>query len=208
MIKQKADYDSTPAFGQSSFTPLPKGGYICRVMMAEETADKNGNPMLHIAFDIIEGEYTGYFMNLYQARKNNNTDPLKEIKWPFEGQSWISVNDYEHPEKTSKKFKGFCTALEDSGADIWTPKKELNLNNVKDAEVGVVFQLTEHEYNGKTSWRAVPWGFRSIEAIATNDYFVPDDRPLSAPNTRGTGFSPASTGSADSFSAAEDDIPF
>lgn len=206
MIKKKADYDSTPAFGQSDFKPLPKGGYICRMMMAEELQDRNGNPMLHVAFDITEGEYKNYFMDTYNARKKNNTDPLKQIKWPFEGQAWISVNDYEHPENTSRKFKGFCTAVEDSGASIWTPNGELNLEEVKNAEVGVVYQLVEQEYQGKTSWRAQPWGFRSIEAIATEDYFVPDDKPLPSANTTGTGFSTANN--VDSFNSAEDDIPF
>ena len=206
-ITKGRDWDSVSAFGQSDFRPLPKGGYICRLMMAEEMKDKNGNPMLHVAFDIIEGEYKNYFMDTYQARKKANADkPDKEVKWPFEGQAWIPVNDYEDRSKTSRKFKGFCTAVEDSGADIWTPKGELNLNQLKDAEVGVVYQSVEDEYEGKTRWKTVPWGFRSIEAIATNDYFVPDDKPLPSVDGSGTGFT--AFGSADSFSAAEDDIPF
>lgn len=204
-IRKGSDYDSTPAYGQSEFKPLPKGGYVCRLMLAEEMVSSSGKPMLHIAFDIIEGEFKNYFMDLYTARKKNNTDPMKTVKWPFEGQKWIPLNDYEDATKTSRQFKGFCTAVEDSGADIWTPDGELNLDEVKSAEVGVIFQLTENEYNGKTSWRAVPWGFRCIEAIATDDYFIPDDKPL--PATHGTAFAPTST-SADTFSAAEDDIPF
>ena len=77
---------------------------------------------------------------------------------------------------------------------------------MKNAEVGVIFQNVEQEYNGKTYWRATPWGFRSIESIAMDDYFIPDDKPL--PVTYGTGFTPTSSGNDDSFSAAEDDIPF
>lgn len=200
MIKKNSDYDQTTAFGQSEFKALPKGGYICRIIKAEETQSSTGKPMLHIAFDIVEGEYTGYFMNLFQTRKKNN--PTMDIKYPFEGQKWIMLNDYEDPNKTSRQFKGFCTAVEDSGTEIWNLNGELDLGRVKGAEVGIVYQLTEHEYNGKTSWRAVPWGFRSIESIANGDYFVPDDKPL--PQTYGTAFSE----SADSFSAAEDDIPF
>lgn len=204
MIKQGADYAETTGFGQSDYKPLPKGGYICRIIMVEETKSSTGKPMLHIAFDIVEGEYTGYFMNLYQMRKKKNTDPLKEIKYPFEGQKWIMLNDYEDPSKTSRQFKGFCTAVEDSGTEIWNLNKELVLANIKGAEVGVVYQNVEQEYNGGTSWRAVPWAFRSIESIATGDYFVPEDKPL--PTTYNTGFEP--TTSADSFSAAEDSIPF
>lgn len=172
--------------------------------MAEEMKSKTGKDMLHVAFDIVEGDYTGHFMNLYQIRKKNNADPLKEIKYPFEGQAWIMVNDYEDPNKTSRKFKGFCKAVEDSGTEIWNLNGELDLERVKGAEVGVIFQDVESEYNGESRWRAQPWGFRSIEAVATGDFFVPDDKPL--PATYNSGFQP--TTSADSFSAAEDDIPF
>lgn len=203
-IRKGADYDSVSGFGQSDYKALPKGGYICRLIMAEEMKSSTGKDMLHIAFDIVEGDYKGYFMNLFQTRKKNNTDPMKEVKWPFEGQAWIPVNDYEDTSKTSRKFKGFCTAVEDSGTEIWDLNGNLDLNNLKSAEVGVVFQDVEHEYNGKTSWRAVPWGFRSIESIATNDYFIPDDKPL--PATYGTGFE--SMGSSDTFNAITDQIPF
>lgn len=204
MIRQNADYAETTGFGQSDFKPLPKGGYICRIIMAEETQSSTGKPMLHIAFDIIEGEYTNYFMNLYQTRKKKNNDPLKEIKYPFEGQKWIMLQDYEDPNKTSRQFKGFCTAVEESGTVVWNLNKEFMLDKLKGAEVGVVYQNVEQEYNGETSWRTQPWAFRSIEKIASGDYFVPDDKPL--PVTYNSGFQP--TSSADSFNAAEDDIPF
>ena len=204
MIKKGSDYDQTSAFGQSEFKSLPKGGYICRIIMAEETKSSTGKPMLHIAFDIVEGDFKGYFMNLYQTRKKNNDDPLKEVKYPFEGQKWIMLNDYQDANKTSRQFKGFCTAVEDSGTEIWNLNGELDLDRVKGAEVGIIFQDVENEFNGKTSWRAQPWGFRSIESVASGDYFIPDDKPL--PVTYNSGFQP--TTSADSFNAAEDDIPF
>lgn len=204
MIKKKQDYDTTSAFGQSEFKSLPKGGYICRLILAEETKNSSGKPLLHVAFDIIEGEYKNYFMDLFNARKRANIDPMKTVKYPFEGQAWIPIDDYENPNATSRKFKGFCTAVEDSGTEIWDLNGNLNLDLVKGAEVGVVFQNVEREYNGKTSWRTLPWGFRSIESIATNDYYVPDDKPL--PDTHGTGFT--SSTDVDSFNAASDDIPF
>ena len=201
--RKSKHFDNVPAFGQSDFKALPKGGYLVRMMMAEEIKDKNGNPMLHIAWDIIEGEYKNFFMDTYKARKQANADKpdAKEVKWPFEAQKWIPILDYEDKTRESRQFKGFCTAVAESGADIWTPDGELNLDEVKQAEVGVVYQNVEHEYNGKTYWRAEPWCFRSMEVIALGDFFQPDDRPLAD-----TGFAPV--GSVDSFSAASDDIPF
>lgn len=200
MITKNSDYNSVSSFGASEFKRLPKGGYICRIILAEETKSKTGKDMLHVAFDIVEGDFTGYFMNLYQSRKKNN--PTSDVKYPFEGQKWIMVNDYEDPSKTSRQFKGFCTAVEDSGTEIWNLNGELDLNRVKGAEVGVVFQDVEQEYNGKTSWRAQPWAFRSIEAIASGDYFIPDDKPL--PDTYGSGFAETN----DTFEAQLAQIPF
>ena len=201
MIKKMKDYDQTRSFGQSEFKTLKPGGYICRILKAEEMTSSSGKQMLHIAFDICEGDNIDFFNDLFKARKKANTDPLKTVKWPFEGQAWIPINDYEDPNKTSRKFKGFCTAVEDSGTEIWNLNGELDLDKLNGAEVGIVFQDVESEYNGKTSWRALPWGFRSIASIATGDYFVPEPKEL--PITQNTGFE-----SADSFSAAEDDIPF
>lgn len=215
MISKPNDYEQTTSFGASDYKSLPKGGYVCRILKAEEMNDKNGNPMIHIAFDIIDGEYTGYFMNLYQSRKKSNTDPMKEVKYPFGGQMWIAVNDYEDPKKTNRKFKGFCTALEESGTQVWNGNQFM-LQNLKDAQIGIVFQNVEKEYEGKTRWETVPWGCRSVEAIDSGDYFIPDDKPLPPQQNNGfssqsNGFSSASSGSnanLDSFAQAEQDLPF
>lgn len=176
-ITKGTDYEQTTAFGQSEFKALPKGGYICKIIKIEEKSDKNGNPMIHVAFDVAEGEFKGYFMELWQFRKQNKKDEFKEVKFPFEGQSWIPTQDYEDRSKTSRKFKGFCTALEDSGIQVWNGNN-FNMNAINGALVGVVYQNQEQEYNGKRSWRAVPWAFRSVEAIRSDDFFVPEDKAL------------------------------
>lgn len=205
MIKKDKNWDSISAYGYGGFQSLPKGGYICRLIKAEETTDKNGNPLIHIAFDIIEGEYKNYFMGLFNARKSRADDPTS-VKYPFEGQAWIPVLDYNDKSKQSSKFKGFCTALEESGNDIWTPENELNIKIVASSEVGIVFQAQEQEYNDKRSWRAVPWGFRSIETINGGDFYVPDDKHL---DSSAASYPSASDSDLpDSFAAAEDDIPF
>lgn len=199
MISKGNDYDSTSAFGQSEYKGLPKGGYICRILQAEEIKDKNGNPMVHIAFDIIDGEFTGHFMELFKSRKKAN--PTKEVKFPFEGQLWIGTQDYQDPSKTSRQFKGLCTALEDSGTEVWDARGNFLLGNLKNAEIGIVYQNKEQEYEGKRSWRTVPWGCRSVESIENGDYFIPDDKPLPE-KKKSVGFE------ADSFEQVEEDLPF
>lgn len=176
-ITKKSDYNETTGFGDGGFKSLPKGGYVAKIFKAEVISDRNGSPMIHIAFDIVEGEYKGYFMALWKSRKDNAKDKFKEVKYPFEGQSWIGTTDYEDHNKTSRKFKGFCTAVEDSGTIIWNDNK-FNLKALEGAMVGVVYQNQEQEYNGKRYWRAVPWSFRNIDSIREGDYFVPDDKAL------------------------------
>lgn len=179
MITKNADYDNTAAYGQGNFKTLPKGGYVCKIFKVGEKTDKNGNPMIHIAFDIVEGEYRDFFKESYRSKKENSDDPAK-VKYPFEGQMWISTTDYEDRTKTSRKFKGFCTALEDSGTQVWNGNN-FDMNAVNGAMLGIVYQNQEQEYNGKTYWRAVPWGCRSVDSIREGDYFVPDDKPLPKP---------------------------
>lgn len=200
MITKPRDYNEATSYGTSDFKPLPSGGYICRITQVEEVADKNGNPMIHFAFDIIDGEFTGYFMNLFQSRRKANTDPMKTVKYPFEGQMWIAVNDYNDPSKTNRKFKGFCTALEDSGTQVWNGDNFM-MTNVVNAMIGIIFQNTESEpYEGKTTWRALPWACRSVQVIDSGDYFVPEDKPYEPKQQSGNSFG--------TFSATSDNVPF
>lgn len=208
---QPKDYNEVQAEG--GYRPLPKGGYLVRIMKAELTNSKSGKPMIHIAYDICEGEYANYFNNLFKSRKSNSDRPL-EVKYPFEGQKWITVFDNEG--KTNRDFKGFCTALEDSGIQVWNSDKSFNMASLNGAVVGLIFRKEEHEYNGNVSWRTVPWRFRSVGIIESDDYFIPEDKELEQQNNYSTvqnGFNAPQTNlfdmpGVDNFSAAEDDIPF
>lgn len=201
MITQGSDYATTTAFGQSDFKPLEKGGYVCQIKKAEELTDKNGQPMIHIAFDIAEGDNKGYFMELFTSRKEKQRktegQEFREVKWPFEGQAWIQTQDWEDRSKTSRKFKGLCTALEDSGTKVWNDDKSFAMDNLNGALVGIVYQRVEEEYDGKWRWKTVPWGFRSADTIRGGDYFVPDDKPRKEDDTMPAG-----------FSNVDDDCPF
>lgn len=190
--RKPSDYDSVRV---GDYKVLPAGGYICRILKAEETTSSTGKPMLKIAFDIADGDFTGYFMNLFNERKTYADDP-KDVKWPFNGTKWILFTDNEG--KTNRDFKSFCTALEDSGTEVWN-NDVLNVAAMKDALVGIVFRREEHEWNNVTNWRTTPWRFRSVPSIENGSYTVPEDKPL---------VKAAELENIDSFSAAEDDIPF
>ena len=190
-FKKPKDYDNVKV-GETRI--LPAGGYVCKILKAEETQSKTGKDMIKMFFDIDEGDFAGYFKEMYDNWKASSDDP-KSVKWPFTGTKWILLLNNEG--QTNRDFKSFCTALEDSGVDVWK-NDVFDAASLKGAKLGIIFRREEQEYNHATSWRTVPWGFRSVKTIEEGAFNVPEDKPL--PQQTIT--------EADSFSAMEDDIPF
>lgn len=190
-FKKPKDYDSVKV-GEPRI--LPAGGYICKILNAEETESRNGKPMLKVSFDIDEGEYKGYFRDLFKGWKESSDDPAT-VKWPFTGTKWVMF--YNSEGKTNRDFKSFCTALEDSGTKVWI-NDTFDVNGLRGATLGLIFRREEHEYNNARSWRTAPVGFRSVKTIEEGNYNVPEDKPLPEPVLTET----------DSFSALEEDLPF
>jgi hypothetical protein len=191
-FRKPKDYDDVKVGGD--FKILPADGYVCEILKAEETKSRAGKDMIKFIFDISEGDFAGYFKDMYDNWKASSDDP-KSVKWPFTGTKWILLLNNEG--QTNRDFKSFCTALEDSGTDVWK-NDTFDATALKGAKLGIIFRREEQEYNGATSWRTVPWGFRSVKAIEDGSFNVPEDKAL--PERTLT--------DADSFSAMEDDIPF
>lgn len=195
-FKKPSDYDEVRV---GDYRILPAGGYICRILKAEETKSRKGAPMLKVAFDICDGEFGGYFMDQFQSRKASAEDP-SEVKWPFSGTKWVMFFDNEG--NTNRDFKAFCTALEESGTEVWN-NDILDVKNLNAAEVGIIFRREEHEYMNVSSWRTVPFRFTAVKKIEAGDFKVPEDKPLPEKPYAGTGFT-----ELDNFNAAMDEIPF
>ena len=190
-FRKPKDYDSVK-IGEPRI--LPAGGYICKILNAEETESRGGKPMLKVSFDIDEGEYKGYFRDLFKGWKESSDDPAT-VKWPFTGTKWVMF--YNSEGKTNRDFKSFCTALEDSGTKVWI-NDTFDVNGLRGATLGLIFRREEHEYNNARSWRTVPVGFRSVKTIEDGNYNVPEDKPLPEPVLTET----------DSFTALDEDMPF
>ncbi len=190
-FRKPKDYDSVKV-GEARI--LPAGGYICKILNAEETESRGGKPMLKVSFDIDEGEFKGYFRDLFKGWKENSDDPAT-VKWPFTGTKWVMF--YNSEGKTNRDFKSFCTALEDSGTKVWI-NDTFDVNGLRGATLGMIFRREEHEYNNARSWRTVPVGFRSVKTIEEGSFNVPEDKPLPEPVLTET----------DSFTALDEDLPF
>lgn len=190
-FRKPKDYDSVKV-GEARI--LPAGGYICKILNAEETESKGGKPMLKVSFDIDEGEFKGYFRDLFKGWKDNSDDPAT-VKWPFTGTKWVMF--YNREGGTNRDFKSFCTALEDSGTKVWI-NDTFDVNGLRGATLGMIFRREEHEYNNARSWRTVPVGFRSVKTIEDGSFNIPEDKPLPEPVLTET----------DSFTALDEDLPF
>lgn len=197
------------------FRSLPGGGYVVGIKKAKMSTNSNGLPMVEVMIDIAEGDFKGYFGDLYRSRMEKDV----EAKYPYNGILHITAVDENG--NTKKNFKSFCTSVEKSN-NIELPRHdEAFLKALVGKYVGVLYQREEYEGNdGKTRWSAKPKWFRDVETIRSGRYTKPEDVPL--PETYGTGFTEVDAsalndmfgsnvsyeGGADSFNAASDPLPF
>ena len=207
------DFNDVQVGGE--FQALPGDGYVVLIKRAKTTNNSNGLPMIEVAIDIAEGNFKGYFGDLYRSRMAS--DP--NAKYPYNGILRITAVDENG--NTKKNFKSFCTAVEKSN-DIQLPRHDdAFLKALAGKLVGVLYQREEYIGNdGKTHWSTKPKWYRSVDAIRSGNFTKPEDVPL--PDTYGTGFSEADAsaindmfgssvsyeGGADSFNAADDPLPF
>lgn len=192
-MQRPNDWDQVKAYEERR--RLPAGGYICEVKRCEETQSSTGKDMIKVAFEIVEGEYKGYFMDEFAHAQSFRSD----AKWPFEGTKWILTQDSEG--KTNRLLKGFVTSIEAENVKVsWDDKFS---QSVQGALLGVVFGEEESEYEGAQFWRTVPKFFCSCEDIRTGNFNIPKAKALDG----GTNFRDQSD-AVSSFAAAEADIPF
>jgi hypothetical protein len=68
-----------------NFKSLPAGIYKCVVKQATVKLSKKGQEMLVLCFDIAEGEYKNYFMDLFGKRHEEASQKGEQAKWPNQG---------------------------------------------------------------------------------------------------------------------------
>lgn len=83
-----------------SFDNLKPGAYVCKVLKVEDVESKE---YLKIAFDISEGDYKGYFKDLFDS------DTKEDKKWPNMGMLYRS-----YKKSAERFFASFITAVEKS----------------------------------------------------------------------------------------------
>lgn len=131
-------YDKTKR--RKSFQTLPKGAYVIKIMGAKEEPNKSGSGRhLRIAFDIAEGEYSGFYDEQYKASSDENK------KWPNDAVYWLSVPDDNSKPFVWDNWNNFFADLEDSNNGFVF---DGNPARLKGKLIGGKFHIEQSEYNG------------------------------------------------------------
>lgn len=199
-------YEAKESVGGAS-RKLPAGGYVCRIMDAKiQNAQTSGLPMVVIQFDICEGEYN----NFYHDKYKNDLGFRPSAK--YQGVARIPAVDAEG--KARRGFNSFCGAIEKSNGVKLPTEDSAFLNMLKNKFVGIIFGREEVQFDdGRTAMVTKPKFYRSTQTIESGEYETPSDVYLqpSAPSANDVVSGVSSLFGdvpVDSFSAAEDDIPF
>lgn len=199
MFVKPKDYDTVQAYGE--IQPIQLGGHIMTIMRVEIKKSKKGNDMLVIYADTApEDKQPGYYSEQWQ------NDTRKDKKWGCIAYQVITAQD----GSTSRGFKGFVTAVEDSNTGFATQWGEGFEECFKGKRVGAVFgeqDYLNNENELRTSRKI--FSFRSVQAII-DGVDVPDRKELPTPKvTAGMG-NPYTPRGQQGFSVipTDDDLPF
>lgn len=170
MIKKPDNWDVIEP-SSNEFEKLPAGGYVCKIMQAQETISKKGKPMLVLLLDIAQGKYKGYFAKRYELSKKYNPDTAK---WSRSACSY-HVHD---TEDDWSRFRAMLNIVIKCNPELnWEWDEQI----LKNKKVGVIFR--EREYinnNGQTRTTLEVYQLHDIEGV--EDVPVPEKKTLDPPS--------------------------
>ncbi len=172
---------------------LPAGGYVAKILKAEEATDEWGACLL-INFDIAEGPHKDFFANDYKRQDR------EDRKWRGTIRLRIPKDDgTEQDEWRKRSFGNAVWAVEDSNVGYRFDWDETKFTGKL---VGVLFRDKEWEYNGKTGWTTKACALASVADIRGGKFKMPKAKPLS--NVTGASV----TGFAVTSAVGDDELPF
>jgi hypothetical protein len=176
---------------QKEFEALKPGGYIAVIKNVQDDADKE---YLKVSYDIAEGQYKDYYMNLYKSKN-------------FWGGSFFR----SYKEKAQPMFKGFINAIEKSNPGY---KWNWDEKTLKGKKIGIV--LMEEEYvasqgasAGQVKTRLIVQEVRTLENIRKGEFKVKDKKTVAQSSAQQTSNNSSTNPfEKDFFKLSEDDIQF
>lgn len=176
LMSKKVNWNNVEA--STEFAKVVPGGYICGITAVKDVEEKE---YFLIEFDIADGEFKGYYKDLYDAKG-------------FWGASFVK----SYKDKAQSYFKSFLDAVAASNKGFDVSKYDGDPNKLKGKYIGLV--LAEEEYkakDGSTKERLYVSDILPVSKIQSGDYVVPALKPLTKEETGG--FSIMSGTSDDNF---------
>ena len=122
MIQGIQGYNNTQGanLGETN-NKLESGNYICKILGVKATQNKSGSPMLVLQFDIAEGEFAGYYTELYNTQIKQNKDvKFKGIYYQnMTGNSNSSISTSNDGYTATRTSTGEATFM-GMGSTAWT----------------------------------------------------------------------------------------
>lgn len=179
---------------------LPAGGYVAKIMGAEELHYTWGDVLL-LSFDILEGDFRDFFAADYRGQDR------EDKKW--RGTYRLNEPKDDGSEKdgwTKRAMNNAVAVLEESNPGYhwdWEPMERGDFNQLKGKIVGVLFRNKEWLYEGKTGWMTECCALTSADDIRKGKFTMPKDKPLPSDKRQ-----PVSSDGFSERNAVDDDLPF
>lgn len=170
-------YNDVPAANPGEFVKFPAGGYVCRIIFAEFTKSKAGNPMLVLCIDIAEGDFSGYFKaNTDSARKFD-----KNKKWDNSGVYRQLIFDNSN-QRISSFFKGLITCIENSNDNFKINVSNFEPSSLQGKLCGFVFAAEEYQKRDSSiAERTVIKFPKVVSDIRDGNFKIPDTKKFEKP---------------------------
>lgn len=164
-MKPISNYEHVRGY-ENSASQLPVGGYVLKITGVRYETGTNGNSdRIIVAFDVNEGEFAGFFA------KRFNADQSEDRKWKGTTTLYIPKEDgSEQDEWTTRKFKTFTNALEDSNKGYkwdWEESKWKGL--LIGGVFGEVYTLIDGRQVRYTTFKSSA----SVENVRKGDFKTP-----------------------------------
>lgn len=174
-----------------AFTAVPPGGYICRIVKAEEKTSQSGRHMLALYFDICEGEYADYYKKDFDS--NTNAD-----------KKWRGAYHQLTEGNSESYFKGMIIAIEKSNPGYTFTGDESTLRGKL---FGAVFGEEEYrKRDGAIGTSSKMMYLVKTDSIRDGKYTVPDKKLLKPSNDEINTYMANSTGFAEPVD--DEELPF
>lgn len=190
MIKKYNDFKAEKVGAPREI--LPAGGYVGKIISAKVESYDWGDVLI-LAYDITEGEFTGFF------KRDFDNNPNEDKKWRGTLRLNIPTDSAEQKNGWRKRtFNNFVACLEDSNSGYHWDWDETKL---KGKLLGILVREREWEMNGNTGWTTEASGTATVDAIREGKFRTP--KPYALRKTETAVAAPSFAPAAD-----DSDLPF